>query len=183
LIAFSQHIMGVKSDSQMLRANAKNMIGDILISTSVLIGLFISLFASSAIADSIIAILIGLWVINTAVGIFREVNVELMDGNTGTEPYQVIFEAVNSTEGAYSPHRARVRKIAGFWDIDFDIHVDPSCNIVKAHDIAREVETIIKQKMENILDIVIHVEPLGDIDNEESFGISEQIMNQVLEEK
>ena len=173
LIALSQHSLGKRADSAMLKANAKNMMSDILVSSSVLIGLVISSFTDSIIADSIIAILIGVLVIKTAIGIFLEVNVELMDGNTGLEPYKVIFEAVNSVEGASNPHRARMRKVAGFWDIDFDINVDPKCSIIEAHNIAEKVEEAIKLKLDNVLDVVIHIEPLGDIDDEESFGLSE----------
>ncbi|MCL1830613.1 MAG: cation diffusion facilitator family transporter [Oscillospiraceae bacterium] len=177
LIAFSQHSLGKRVDSKMLMANAKNMMSDILISSSVLVGLILSFFTDLMIIDSIIAILIGLWVIKTAVGIFLEVNNELMDGNTGTEIYRVIFDAVNSVEGAYSPHRARVRRVAGFWDIDFDIHVDPNCSITEAHEIAKKVEAEIKDRIENILDIVIHIEPTGDIDKDESFGLSENLID------
>ena len=173
-LAFSQYILGRRAESEMLKANTKNMISDILVSASVIVGLLIYTITGSAIADSVIAALIGLWVIRTAIDIFVEVNDELMDGSTELEPYKIIFEAVNSVKGAFSPHRARMRNVAGFWDIDFDILVDPKCSIAEAHGIAVEVENAIKQKMDNVLDIVIHVEPLGDDGDGESFGLSEK---------
>ena len=179
LIALSQHLLGKRANSQMIVANSKNMVGDILISSCVVVGLGISRFTDSHIADSVIAILIGLWIIKTAIGIFLEVNVELMDGNTGLEPYRVIIEAVNAVEGACSPHRARMRRVAGFWDIDFDIHVDPRCSIKEAHDIACEVEVEVKKRMENVLDVMIHIEPEGDIGDSESFGLTEEAMREL----
>jgi cation diffusion facilitator family transporter len=175
LLAFCQHALGKRSGSAMLKANAKNMLSDVLVSVGVLAGLVISTATGSAYADTIIAGLIGLWIIKTAVEIFLEANLELMDGNSDTQPYHIILESVNAVKGAGNPHRARMRSVAGFWDIDFDIDVDPNCTISEAHNIACQVENEIKKRLENVLDIMIHVEPQGD-DNDETFGLSEEMM-------
>lgn len=175
ILALSQHILGKRAQSAMVMANAKNMASDVLISVGVLVGLVISVAAGSAYADTIIALLIGLWVIKTAVGIFWEANLELMDGNTNMEPYRVIVDAVDSVEGATNPHRARIRKVAGYWVINFDIDVDPECSVQHAHDIAIQVESQIKQELENVYDIRIHIEPVGCCDDE-AYGLSESQM-------
>jgi len=141
----------------------------------ILAGLIISTLTGTAHADIVIAMLIGVWIIKTAVGIFLEANLELMDGANDIEPYRMIVEAVNSVEGAANPHRARVRHIAGFWDIAFDIDVDPRCTVLEAHNIASQVEEEIKRRLENVFDIMIHVEPQGD-DADEIFGLSEDAM-------
>jgi len=176
LLALNQYILGKRADSAMLMANAKNMASDVMVSLGVLIGLVISNITGSAYADTIIAILIGIWIIKTAVGIFLEANLELMDGNESTEPYRVIVDAVQRVKGASNPHRARMRKVAGYWDIDFDISVDPKCTVSEAHRIASQVEKEIKRSLENIYDIMIHIEPLGDA-ADETFGLSESEMN------
>ena len=175
-LAWSQQILGKRANSAMIRANAKNMASDVLISVGVLVGLVISTYTGSAYADTIITILIGAWIIKTAVGIFLEANLELMDGNNDMEPYRIIVRAVNSVDGAANPHHARIRRIAGFWDIDFDIDVDPRCTVFKAHAIASRVESEIKQNLENVYDIMIHIEPSGD-NALEAFGLSEDDMN------
>jgi len=176
LLALSQYVIGKRADSAMIKANAKNMAGDVLISLGVLVGLAISAYTGSAFADTIIAMLIGAWIIKTAIGIFLEINLELMDGNSGLEPYRVIIDAVNAVDGASNPHRARMRSIAGFWDIDLDIDVDPKCTVMEAHDIASHVEKEIKLRLENVFDIMIHVEPRGN-DEVETFGLSEEDMS------
>jgi cation diffusion facilitator family transporter len=159
----------------MITANAKNMAGDVLISLGVLLGLWISSATGSALADKIIAGLIGCWIIRTAVGIFLEANLELMDGSRDTQPYRVVMDAVNAVEGASNPHRARMRSVAGFWDIDFDIDVDPECTVTQAHDLASRVEEEIKRRLDNVFDIMIHVEPGGEHPNE-SFGLTEEMI-------
>ena len=175
ILAWSQYILGKRASSAMIKANAKNMASDVLISVGVLVGLMISTFTGSAYADTIITILIGAWIIKTAVGIFLEANLELMDGNNDMEPYRVIACAVNTVRGANNPHRARIRHVAGLWDIDFDIDVDPKCTVLEAHGIASQVEDEIKRNLENVYDIMIHIEPRGD-NFDEAFGLSESEM-------
>ena len=48
LLAWSQHILGKRTNSIMIKANAKNMASDVLISLGVLAGLIISLLTGSA---------------------------------------------------------------------------------------------------------------------------------------
>jgi len=175
LLAWSQYRLGKRANSAIIKANAKNMASDVLISLGVLAGLVISALTGSAYADTIISVLIGAWIIKTAIGIFLEANLELMDGSHDMEPYRVIVRAVNSVEGASNPHRARMRRIAGLWDIDFDIDVDPNCTVMEAHSIASQVENEIKRNLENVYDIMIHIEPCGD-NAVEVFGLSESEM-------
>jgi divalent metal cation (Fe/Co/Zn/Cd) transporter len=51
-------------------------------------------------------------------------------------------------------------RIAGYWDIDIDVEVDPRLTVQEAHRIASQVEKAIKEWVERVL--VVHVEPLGD---------------------
>ena len=176
LLACSQHILGKRADSAIIKANAKNMASDVLISIGVLIGFVVTNITGTALADSIVALLIGGWIIKTAIGIFTDVNLELMDGNKDMESYRVIVDAVNSTEGASNPHRARMRCIAGYWDISFDINVSPERSVLDSHKIASQVESEIRKRIKNVYDIVIHVEPSGD-NSAEGFGLNEEEMN------
>jgi cation diffusion facilitator family transporter len=175
LLARVLFFFGKKADSAMLRANGKNMTADVIISLGVLAGLGLSLITGLGLIDSAAAILVGLWVIKSAVGIFVEANTELMDGGSGTESYRAVFEAVHSVPGAGNPHRTRMRRIAGFWDIDIDIEVDPNITVEKAHIIATQVERAIKERVEGVYDIMVHVEPTGDsvLDRTEGYGLRE----------
>jgi cation diffusion facilitator family transporter len=176
LLAYTQYMFGKKADSPMLKANAKNMTADILLSVGVLAGLALSMVLKIGVIDSWAALLVGLWVIKTSVGIFLEANRELMDGGSEKSFYQAVFEAVASVEEAGNPHRVRMRRIAGFWDIDIDIEVPPSKTVLEAHWIAHKVENAIKEKVENVYDIMVHVEPSGNMEDE-GFGLSERIGN------
>jgi cation diffusion facilitator family transporter len=173
-LALVQYRFGKKADSPMLRANAKNMGADVILSAGVLAGLGFSIGTGAAAVDLVTAILVGLWVIRSAVGIFIETNLELMDGGAGTEVYEMVFDAVHSVDGAGNPHRTRIRRIAGLWDIDIDIEVAADLRVSAAHQIATQVEEAIKARVDGIYDIVVHIEPTGDRRQGEGYGLSEK---------
>ncbi|MDR1175155.1 MAG: cation diffusion facilitator family transporter [Treponema sp.] len=172
IMAWTQYSLGKKAGSAMLRANAKNMTGDVILSGGVLLGLVLSMISGIGIIDSIVAILVGIWVMKSAVGIFMEANAELMDGST-QEFYLTVFEAVRSVPEAGNPHRTRMRRIAGLWDIDIDIEVAPNKTVLEAHWIAHRVEQAIKEQLDGVYDIMIHVEPAGN-EEEEGYGLAEK---------
>jgi cation diffusion facilitator family transporter len=164
---------GKRLDSSMLRANGKNMQNDILISTGVLIGVLFTQIFSLPLLDSVFALLIGLWIMKTAFAIYMESNLELMDGMGDQTIYPVIFKAVEEISGAVNPHRTRVRRLGNMYIIDLDIEVDGEKTVTEAHGIAVQVEQMIKQRVDNVYDIMVHVEPKGNVELDERFGITE----------
>ena len=174
-LAWSQYYFGKRADSAMLRANGKNMVGDVVISSGVLLGVGLSIMFNIGMLDPIVATLVGLWVIRSSVSIFLEANMELMDGSSDTAPYTSVFNAVRTVPGTINPHRTRMRRIAGLWDIDIDIEVDPEMKVREAHHIASQVERAIKDSVEGVYDIVVHIEPAGEADkhDEEQYGLRE----------
>lgn len=160
-LALSQYLLGKKANSSITLANAQNMRNDVVISVSVLIGLCVSYFFAFPIIDSIIAFLVGLWVIKNAVQLFLEMNMELMDGNENSEAYKTLFSVIKSIGGVTNPHKVRMRRIASMWDIDLDIEVDENLTVHEAHKIADKLEDGIKMAIPDVYDIVIHVEPAG----------------------
>jgi cation diffusion facilitator family transporter len=181
LLAWTLHMFGRKADSPMLKANAKNMTADVLLSVGVLIGVALSMFFNIGVIDSYAAVLVGLWVIKSAIGIFWEVNAELMDGGAEKQYYQIVFDAVKSVEEVDHPHRVRMRRIAGLWDIDIDIEVPPNKTVIEAHWISYKVEEAIKAKIGNVYDIMVHIEPEGNREDE-GYGLSERKLKSMKEE-
>lgn len=171
-LAFSQFALGRQAGSAMIIANAKNMRNDIILSASVFVGLGASMLFRLPFLDSLTALLVSLWVMKSAIGIFREQNEELMDGNADNELYRTLFDAVRTVPGAGNPHRARIRKMAGSWDIDLDIEVDGRRTVQDAHDIAVRVEKAIRDQIPFVYDIMVHVEPEGNEENSEQYGLS-----------
>lgn len=172
---------GKKAESTMLTANARNMRNDILLSLSVLASLLFTVILEEPLIDRIIALLISLFIMYEGFRIFMKSNIDLMDGIDNTGVYDKLFESVHSVEGAHNPHRVRARKIGHYYMINLDIEVDPDLPVREAHDIAKNVEDSIKSNLKKIYDVMVHVEPLGNLEEDEKYGITEtEIHNQNL---
>jgi cation diffusion facilitator family transporter len=171
-LAWTQFAAGKKANSAMLIANGKNMRNDVVISASVLAGLAATFAFGLPILDRALALLVGAWVVKGAIGIFIETNAELMDGVGGdARLYARVFKAIASVDGAGNPHRTRVRKLAASYVVDTDIEVDPELSVRAAHDIAMRVEGAIKREIEDVYDVLVHVEPRGNVERDERFGL------------
>ena len=170
---------GKKEESTMLIANARNMRNDILLSVSVLAGLLFTFILDKPLIDRILAFLISLFIMYEGFRIFMKSNIDLMDGIDNIDVYNKLFESVHSVRGAQNPHRVRARKIGHYYMINLDIEVDPDLSVKEAHDIAKQVENSIKANLRNIYDVMVHVEPLGNLEEDEKYGITEsEIENQ-----
>lgn len=166
--------VGKDVESAMLIANARNMQNDVVISFSVLAGLVFTFIFKMPIIDVISAFLVSIYIMFIAFRIFMQTNRDLMDGVDNEEIYQKIVDQVNLVDGASNPHRIRVRKMAHLYLIALDIEVDGKLPLEEAHNIGAEVEQNIKQNIHNVYDVLIHVEPFGNCEIDEVFGISEE---------
>ncbi len=175
-LAFYQMQQGKKINSSMLIANAQNMKNDVIISIGVLLGLFFTFMLRMPILDAVTGLIISLFIIKTSVSIFMDSNVELMDGVKDISVYEKIFEAVERVAGVSNPHRVRSRLIGNMYLIALDIEADGNITLLEAHDLAQEVENSIKERVENVYDIIVHVEPVGKCHVEEKFGIDRKMI-------
>jgi len=166
--------VGKKTKSYMLRANAKNMQTDILVSVSVLAGLFFTLFLKLPVLDYIMALLVSVWILKVGFQIFIETSINLMDGNKDITIYNQIFEIIDNIPNVYNPHRVRARKIGERTMIAVDLEVDGSMTLKEAHALAHQVEGTLKDEIEDVFDVAIHVEPLGDVTSEKELGLSRE---------
>ena len=171
LLALYQYKQGKKINSSMLTANAINMRNDVIISSGVLLGLIFTFIFKLPILDSITGLIISLFIIKSSVGIFMDSNVELMDGVKDVNIYNKIFEAVEKVPGDGNPHRVWSWMIGNLYNITLDIEVDPQMTLMQAHEIADAVEKSIENSIDNVYDILVHVEPAGKCQTDEKFGI------------
>ncbi|MDR0799138.1 MAG: cation diffusion facilitator family transporter [Dysgonamonadaceae bacterium] len=177
LLALYQFQQGKRVDSSMLKANAINMRNDVIISVGVLIGLGFTFCLKLPILDPVVALLVSLYIIYSAIGIFRDANIVLMDGMSDISVYKAIIQSVERVPGATNPHRIRSSHVGNLYNIVLDIEADGNITLTEAHHIAQEVEESIKSSIENIYDIVVHVEPQGNLHCQEKYGINKDNLN------
>lgn len=180
LLSAYQNYQGKKTGSSMLIANAKNMKMDVFISISVLLGLFFTFILNAPWLDSVTGLLISIYIIRSSIAIFMDTNVVLMDGVKDTSIYQQIIHAVELVPGATNPHRIRSRQLGNLYIIGLDIELDGNLSLYEAHEIAQSVEESIKENIDNIYDIIIHIEPAGVTHPKEKFGIDKNNLSSSL---
>jgi len=173
LLALYLKKAGKSEQSGMLIANAKNMQSDVLISFSVLIGLTATFIFKMPILDVLTAFAVSAWIMFIALKIFIESGRDLMDGVDDVEIYKKVITACSKVKEVSHPHRIRVRKLAHLYIVALDIELPGNLSLQDAHAKSHEVEKAIRQEIKNIYDVLIHIEPYGNMDNDEVFGISE----------
>jgi cation diffusion facilitator family transporter len=172
LLAWSQFFLGKKTGSQMLTANGHNMLNDTITSAGVLASLGLAYYLDAPLMDRVVALAISVWIMVSAVRIFIGLVAELMEGHEERGPYRKICEAVTEVSGAMNPHRMRIRRLGPMYVVDLDVEVDGSMSLTDAHAIAVKVEERIRARIDNVFDIVIHVEPMGNTESSEQYGLT-----------
>jgi cation diffusion facilitator family transporter len=172
LLAWYQSRIGKKTGSQMLIANGRNMLGDVIISFAVLLGLVFTFILKMPVFDTVTALAVSLWIMYVAYRIFRESSLLLMDGVEDSEVYVKIFNAISRVNGASNPHRTRVRKIGHQYIVAVDVEVDGDIPVREAHHLAHSVEEEIRRELVDVYDVMVHTEPVGDDAAQEKFGVN-----------
>jgi len=163
---------GKNIDSPMLLANAKNMQNDVIISLAVLLGLVFTHVFNYPLLDVLTAFAVSIWIMIVAIKIIIRSSRELMDGLDDPGIYNTIAKSVSNVEGAHNPHRIRARKMAHYYMIALDIEIDGKKSLNEGHEIAHKVEDEIKKNINNVYDILVHIEPIGADRSNEVFGVS-----------
>ncbi len=161
LLSFYQTAVGRKTGSSMLIANGINMRNDVIISLSVLAGLFFSFILKLPVLDSVTALLVSCFIVWSAIRIFMDSNTELMDGVKDVSVYQKIFDAIDKVEGIRNTHRVRSRSIGNKYMITLDVEADGNLTLDQAHELTMEAERRIRESIPEVYDIVVHIEPFG----------------------
>jgi len=183
LLAYYQRLMGKETGSQMLIANSSNMLGDVIISGAVLLGLFFTFILKMPIFDTITALAVSIWIMFVAFRIFRESSLVLMDGVEDAVVYDKVFLAISRVKGATNPHRTRIRKIGHQYMVTVDIEVDGEIPVREAHHLAHHLEEEIRNELVDVYDVMVHTEPVGDDAGNEKFGISKDNLEKLKTNK
>lgn len=94
--------------------------------------------------DPITSLVVGIFIFGVAYKLARPSIQELLEMSLPEEVEQNIAEKIQQTPGVIAFHHLRTRKNGNTFIIDMHIKVDPDSSIVKAHDIATQVEESLK---------------------------------------
>lgn len=113
------------------------MRNDIIMSCLVFVGVILNKLGLAWI-DPLVSVVMSFIILKVAWDVFEENAHELMDGLYENEMwiYDRVFDVCKAC-GAYNPHKVRIRKIGGKFDIDMDVEVDGNMTVRQAYEITK----------------------------------------------
>ncbi len=152
--------VGTKIHSSAVVANAWHHRSDSLSSIPVVItGVAVLIDPTYKILDPIATILIGVFIIYSALALAIPSLGYLIDKGISKEEVKEIERLAFSMDGVKDVHAIRSRHIGGGISVDLHILVEPNLSVREGHAIAGRVKEKILAEKENIVDVLIHVEP------------------------
>lgn len=154
---------GRRLHSESLKADASNDAMDVLSAVVALLGLSITLADPSrfVIFDHIGGFGVGLIVIVLGLRIMRDTVLQLMDTMPDEARLDQIRRAALQVPGALGIEKCHARKTGLKYHVDLHLEVDPNLTVQASHEIATRVRERIKECVEWVADVLVHVEPHG----------------------
>jgi len=152
---------GRKIGSASLIADAWNDCVDILSATAALaaVGLALADPGRFLAADQYGGFLVGLIVIFTGVRVTRDAALQLMDTMPDPAHMARIRQVALKVPGVRGVEKCFARKTGLQYHVDLHLEVDPEITVRASHDIATEVRIRIRESLDWVADVLVHVEP------------------------
>lgn len=154
-----------KTGSSAIKADELHYKGDIFSNIGILIALFLADFGFF-IADPVIGLLIGVYILYCAWGIGWGAIQTLMDHELSEEVQLQIESIARNHKQVIGIHDLRTRQSGLVNFVQMHVDLDKNMRLEEAHGIAEEVEVSIKAILPNT-DVIIHQDPV-DIDKKAS---------------
>ena len=144
-----------------LKADAWNDFVDILSGTVALIAVLLAVFVPQKMsaADHYGGFVIGLIVIFIGLRVARETVLQLMDTMPDEGQMAQIRDAAMRVDGALGIEKCFARKTGLRYHVDLHLEVDPDLTVRASHEIATDVKHAIKNELDWVEDVLVHVEP------------------------
>lgn len=162
-LVFARYALKVarKTESLALEATARDMLADVYSSIAVLAGLLLVLITGLAIMDSIVALLVALLILRTAIITFKKSFSGIMDSALPREEVDIIKSVLTEhKEQIVGFHDLRTRKSGNQRFIDLHLVMHKKISVEESHNMADHLEEDLAEKLPN-MSITIHIEPCG----------------------
>jgi cation diffusion facilitator family transporter len=143
--------------STILKADAGRVWSDTFVSMSVIAGL-VAVRGGLPWLDAVVSVVVAAFVAGSAWSIVRGASQVLSDA--AVADIDSIARAASGVDGVQSCHRVRARGVSGMVRVDLHILVDSRMTVEKSHDVVKEVERRIRDRVGGITEVLVHVGPV-----------------------
>lgn len=150
-----------ETKSSSLKADAWHHRSDAITSVAAFIGITIAIILGKGYesADDWAALLASVFILYNCYLIIRPALGEIMDENIHDETVIKIREISKNVKGVLATEKCFVRKSGMKYCVDLHITVDSLMSVKDGHSISHNLKDTLQQKMPEISNILIHVEP------------------------
>lgn len=159
-----------KLKSNMLKANAWHSRSDAISSIVVVIGVG-GTMAGLDYLDSVAAVLVGAMVAKIGWDLAWQSVHELVDTALDPERVDVIRREILAVGGVRELHMLRTRMMGGDALVDVHVIVDPKLSVSEGHYIGEKVRKRLIDEVEEVSDVMVHVDPEDDEKMKPSLGL------------
>ncbi|MFH0836935.1 MAG: cation diffusion facilitator family transporter [Candidatus Aenigmatarchaeota archaeon] len=145
--------------SSALEADAYHFTTDLWGAISVVIGL-VFVILGFPIFDSIAAIAVAVLMLVISYKLGKGAINVLLDKSPCEDVMKKIEAAILSVKKVKSFHKLKARYMGNKILVDLHIHVSPMISVAEGHSISHELKKKLKQKVPEIKDVIVHVEPI-----------------------
>ena len=158
LVTFQSYVVK-RTDSQAIKADRLHYQSDLLLNSGVLVALALSWYGWLW-ADGLCAILLGIYILRSAMQIGYEATQTLLDRQLPDEERDEISRLTTSVSGVHGLHDMRTRQSGQLRFIQLHIELDDDLPLRRAHAIADEVDALLLKAFP-ASDVIIHMDPIS----------------------
>ena len=151
--------IGKKYNNLLVEANSKDHRNDVVITSCNLVAAICSLYGLTYV-DGIVGLGISLWIVYTAIKIYKESYDVLMDKTISSETKDKVLAIIEEHEEVLKIQHFNATPVGYRYMVNFSIFVDGNLSTFESHDIANRLEKEIAKRVPEIYLTVIHVNPI-----------------------
>lgn len=154
---------GRRLRSSALMADAWNDMVDIVSGLTALAGVGLALYDPGRFlsADHFGGAAVGILVVILGVQVIRDASMQLMDTMPDAWTMDMVREVAMTVPGALGVEKCYARKTGLRYHVDLHLEVDPALSVREGHEIASQVRNKVKERLDWVADVLVHVEPQG----------------------
>ena len=148
-------------ESTAVHTDAWHHRSDAITSLAALIGIVIAVIGGSGYesADDFAALIAAAIIAWNGLRLVGPALNELMDASPDNTLTDRVRAVAGETPGVDEIEKCLIRKMGGRYFVDMHIEVDPNMTVERAHKIAHEVKDRVREKLPQIQDVLVHIEP------------------------
>ncbi len=149
---------GASLGSPALMAVAKDHRKDAVTSISTLVGV-LGAWLGYGIMDPLAAALTSFFILHIGWETVSGAAHDLMDGAAPEEFNRTVTKLAESVACVEHVHELRTRRSGQYYIVDLKLDMDPVMTVKESHDVATAVKRLIFDRMNNVGDVMIHINP------------------------